>query len=51
MMAWFFFRPAIPLNFNQPVFNSDELDFDSEFGLGDIGFDLAYGRTTKDGWI
>ena len=44
-----FFRPAIPLLIAQPVFESDKLDFDSKFGLGDIAFDLAYGRTTATG--
>jgi hypothetical protein len=43
------FRPAIPLLIDQPVFDADELDFDSHFGLGDISFDLAYARTTKTG--
>lgn len=44
-----FFRPAIPINIDQVVYNSGQLDFDSESGLGDISFDLAYGRTTKKG--
>jgi hypothetical protein len=43
------FRPAIPLLIDQPVFDADELDFDSHVGLGDISFDLAYARTTKTG--
>lgn len=46
-----FFRPAIPLQFDQPVFKPGKLDFDSEFGMGDIAFDLAYGRTTDTGLI
>jgi len=46
-----FFRPAIPLQFDQAVFNPRKLDFDSEFGLGDISFDLAYGRTTESGLL
>ena len=46
-----FFRPAIPLLLNQPVFEADRLDFDDKFGLGDIAFDLAYGRTTDTGWL
>ena len=46
-----FFRPAIPFQFDQPVFESDELDFESEMGLGDTTFDLAYGRTTDDGHV
>jgi hypothetical protein len=41
------FRPAFPLLFDQPVFNPASLDFDSEFGLGDIAFDLAYASTNK----
>ncbi len=45
------FRPAIPLQFDQPVFESARLDFDSEFGLGDITFDLAYARTTDTGLL
>ena len=43
------FRPAVPLLIAQPVFDVEELDFDSHFGLGDISFDLAYARTTKTG--
>jgi hypothetical protein len=43
------FRPAIPFQFDQPVFDASRLDFDSEIGLGDISFDLAYARTTKGG--
>jgi len=46
-----FFRPAIPLQFNQPVFHAGKMDFDDESGLGDITFDLAYGRTTKTGLL
>ena len=44
-----FFRPAIPFQTGQPVFNTSRLDFDSESGIGDISFDLAYGRTTESG--
>jgi len=44
-----FFRPAIPLQLDQPVFDAGGVGFDSEFGLGDISFDLAYGRTKKSG--
>ena len=43
------FRPALPIIFEQPVFNPDTLDFDSESGLGDIGFDLAYAKTSESG--
>ena len=46
-----FFRPGIPLHVNQPVFDLSSQSFDDEFGLGDIGFDLAYGRTTPSGEI
>jgi len=47
-----FFRPAIPLLIDQPVFEQAQLDFDdSEFGLRDIAFDLAYGRTTDTGLL
>lgn len=47
--ATVFFRPAVPIFFDQPVFDASEGDFDSSNGLGDIGFDLAYGRTTQSG--
>ena len=46
-----FFRPAIPVIADQPVFNEATNSFTSEAGLGDIAFDLAYGVTTKSGWI
>lgn len=45
-----FFRPAIPIVVNQPVFNSSNGLFEGETALGDISFDLAYGVTTKTGW-
>ncbi len=46
-----FFRPAVPIFFNEPVpdgqggFSSEGTD------LGDIGFDLSYGQTSKSGWL
>ncbi len=46
-----FFRPAFPIVFDQPSFDADEGDFDSVAGLGDIAFDLAYGRTTENGLV
>jgi len=46
-----FFRPAFPLIFDQPVYNGGSGNFDAEAGLGDIAFDLAYGRTTKTGFL
>jgi hypothetical protein len=45
------FRPAIPVFFDQPVFDPDDPGFDSRFGLGDIVFDLAYARTTDSGLL
>lgn len=43
-----FFRPAIPIQFDQPVFEGPGEGFDSVSGMGDIAFDLAYGRTNKE---
>jgi len=42
-------RPAVPIIMDQPVFDSAQLDFDGESGLGDIGFDLTYAHTTETG--
>lgn len=41
-----FFRPAIPIIIGQPVVNETG-GFDSKTGLGDIAFDIAYGKTNK----
>ena len=46
-----FFRPSIPIQFDSPVFDPAGPDFDSEAGLGDIAFDIAYGRTTDAGLL
>jgi len=46
-----FFRPAFPIIFDQPVYNGGSGNFDAEAGLGDIVFDLAYGRTTETGFL
>ncbi|MDJ0835478.1 MAG: hypothetical protein QNK37_03115 [Acidobacteriota bacterium] len=46
-----FFRPAIPIQLDSPVFDAGADDFDSEAGLGDIAFDLAYGKTSKSGFL
>lgn len=46
-----FFRPAIPFLIDQPVFNPLKADFDNESGVGDIAFDLAYGRTEENGFL
>lgn len=45
------FRPAIPVFFDEPVPQLNG-DFSSEgVNLGDIGFDLLYGRTEKSGLL
>ncbi len=49
--ATLFFRPAFPIILDQPVYDGADSDFDSVSGLGDIGFDLAYGRTTSTGLL
>jgi hypothetical protein len=46
-----FFRPAIPLQIDFPALNPTTQNFESESGLGDITFDLAYGRTTESGLL
>lgn len=48
-----FVRPAIPFVFDQPVpdFGDGGLEWDGVSGMGDIGFDVAYGQTSKTGWI
>ena len=45
------FRPAVPVLFKQPVFDSSSGTWDDQFELGDIGFDLAYGGTSKTGLL
>ncbi len=46
-----FFRPAVPVFFGEPVPNANG-GFDSVgTDLGDIAFDLSYGRTTDTGLI
>jgi hypothetical protein len=49
--ATLFFRPAFPIMLDQPVYDGTDSDFDSISGIGDIGFDLAYGRTTSTGLL
>jgi len=46
-----FFRPAIPAQFSQPVFDATAQDFESESGLGDIGFDLLYSPKKEGGFL
>ena len=45
------FRPAIPLLFKQPVFDSTSNSWNDQFELGDVSFDLAYGGTSKTGLL
>jgi hypothetical protein len=49
----FFFRPAIPLLIEQPVptLKGSRIDYEKKTALGDIGFDLAYGVTEKNGLL
>jgi len=46
-----FVRPAIPILIDQPVFDAANGSFKGASGLGDIGFDLAYGVTEKNGLL
>jgi len=46
-----FFRPNIPIQINSPSPDLANGGFKDESGLGDIVFDLAYGRTTKTGML
>ena len=46
LLLW---RPAVPIIVDRPIFNPDKLDFDSESGIGDIAFDLAYASTSESG--
>lgn len=43
------FRPAVPILFDQPVMTQG--GWQGETALGDISFDLAYGKTSKSGLI
>lgn len=45
------FRPAVPLLFKQPVFDSTDGTWNDQFELGDIGYDLAYGGTSDTGLL
>lgn len=44
-------RPYVPLLLDKPSFNESTQDFDSTFGLGDIGFDFQYGAPVKSGFL
>jgi len=46
-----FVRPAVPFLIDQPVFDAANGSFKGASGLGDIGFDLAYGVTEKNGLL
>jgi len=46
-----FFRPNIPMQLSTPTIDPGNGGFKSESGLGDIVFDVAYGRTTKTGML
>jgi hypothetical protein len=46
-----FFRPAIPIFFNEPVPDGLGGYDDQGTDIGDIGFDFSYGQTTESGWI
>ena len=46
-----FFRPAIPIQLDFPAIDPTTASFKSESGIGDIAFDIAYGRTTKTGML
>lgn len=40
------FRPAVPLLFDQPIFDAKKADFDDlDLNMGDISFDLVYAGT------
>ncbi len=42
-------RPALPVIFDQPLFNGATQEFDAKTGIGDLAFDLAYARTSAAG--
>jgi len=46
-----FVRPAFPLLFEQPAFDAARSDFKGVTALGDIGFDIGYGVTEKNGLL
>jgi hypothetical protein len=46
-----FARPAIPIIYEGPVYNSQTGSFQEKAGLGDMGFDLSYGHSSASGNI
>jgi hypothetical protein len=49
--ATFFVRPGIPLLVDYPTFDAGSLGFDGVTAIGDIGFDIGYGVTEKNGFL
>jgi hypothetical protein len=45
------FRPGFPVLIDQPSFDPAKGKFDTETGLGDISFDLVYGKTLESGFL
>ncbi len=45
----FLWRPALPILFEQPVYNAANGEFVDKSGLGDIAMDFAYAKTSKSG--
>jgi hypothetical protein len=46
-----FWRPALPIFFETPVFDAKRGEFDDKTGLGDIAMDIAYAKTSDSGII
>jgi hypothetical protein len=46
-----FIRPAIPYLWEQPVFDTNANSFRSVSGFGDMGFDVALGRSYDGGLV
>ena len=44
-----FWRPALPILFEQPVFDAARGEFIGRSGLGDIAMDVAYAKTSDSG--
>ncbi|ARN74374.1 hypothetical protein [Oceanicoccus sagamiensis] len=45
------FRPAVPIQIAQPVFDATKADFDDEQGIGDTSMDVAYAMTSDTGLL
>jgi hypothetical protein len=46
-----FWRPALPIMFEQPVFDAARGEFETKSGFGDIAMDFAYGKTSDKGML